>query len=366
MGVAIGGLAREVRAASLLAFMLSLPIAFLALVPSRLGRLRPLRRDPGRLARCSRSSRRCRRSTPPQRRRARPRRPLAAPRRSSTAALHGAGAAGAAAVRLTASELRWRRCPSPPPACAACAAPACCATSCARPRCEPSHLISPMFVGRGRHAAHADPVDAGRRPPLDRRTPSRRPAEAPRSASPASCSSACPRPRTRRARAPGTTRASSSSPRGRSRPRTPTCSSSPTCASASTRATATAASCAPTASSTTTRRSSCSPARRSPRPRAGADVVAPSDMMDGRVGALRAALDEHGLPRPPIMAYSAKFASAFYGPFRDAADSRPPTATAAATRWTPPTATRRCARPRSTSRRAPTSSWSSPRSRTST
>jgi porphobilinogen synthase len=56
---------------------------------------------------------------------------------------------------------------------------------------------------------------------------------------------------------------------------------------------------------------------------AGADIVAPSDMMDGRVGVLRAALDEHGLPETPIMAYSAKYASAFYGPFREAAESAP-------------------------------------------
>ena len=56
---------------------------------------------------------------------------------------------------------------------------------------------------------------------------------------------------------------------------------------------------------------------------AGADAVAPSDMMDGRVGVLRAALDEHGLAETPIIAYSAKFASAFYGPFREAADSAP-------------------------------------------
>jgi porphobilinogen synthase len=57
--------------------------------------------------------------------------------------------------------------------------------------------------------------------------------------------------------------------------------------------------------------------------RAGADVIAPSDMMDGRVGALRHALDDDGLVETPIMAYSAKFASAFFGPFRDAADSAP-------------------------------------------
>jgi porphobilinogen synthase len=57
--------------------------------------------------------------------------------------------------------------------------------------------------------------------------------------------------------------------------------------------------------------------------RAGADVVAPSDMMDGRIGAVRATLDEEGLSDTPIVAYSAKFASAFYGPFREAADSTP-------------------------------------------
>jgi len=56
---------------------------------------------------------------------------------------------------------------------------------------------------------------------------------------------------------------------------------------------------------------------------AGADMVAPSDMMDGRVRALRAELDRHGFPDTPIMAYAAKFASAFYGPFREAAESAP-------------------------------------------
>jgi len=57
--------------------------------------------------------------------------------------------------------------------------------------------------------------------------------------------------------------------------------------------------------------------------RAGADMVAPSDMMDGRVGAIRKGLDGAGFHDLPIMAYSAKFASAFYGPFRDAAESPP-------------------------------------------
>ncbi len=56
---------------------------------------------------------------------------------------------------------------------------------------------------------------------------------------------------------------------------------------------------------------------------AGADIVAPSDMMDGRIGTIRHALDEHGFSQTPVMAYSAKFASGFYGPFREAADSTP-------------------------------------------
>lgn len=56
---------------------------------------------------------------------------------------------------------------------------------------------------------------------------------------------------------------------------------------------------------------------------AGADMVAPSDMMDGRIGEIRISLDENGFDEVPIMAYSAKFASAFYGPFRDAAESPP-------------------------------------------
>jgi porphobilinogen synthase len=57
--------------------------------------------------------------------------------------------------------------------------------------------------------------------------------------------------------------------------------------------------------------------------RAGADIVAPSDMMDGRVGAIRRALDEHGFADTAIMSYAAKYAGAFYGPFREAAESTP-------------------------------------------
>jgi porphobilinogen synthase len=57
--------------------------------------------------------------------------------------------------------------------------------------------------------------------------------------------------------------------------------------------------------------------------RAGADIIAPSDMMDGRVAAIRRALDENEFSHLPILSYAAKFASAFYGPFREAADSAP-------------------------------------------
>jgi porphobilinogen synthase len=57
--------------------------------------------------------------------------------------------------------------------------------------------------------------------------------------------------------------------------------------------------------------------------RAGVDIIAPSDMMDGRVGAIRKALDQAGLVNTPILSYAAKFASGFYGPFREAADSAP-------------------------------------------
>jgi porphobilinogen synthase len=56
---------------------------------------------------------------------------------------------------------------------------------------------------------------------------------------------------------------------------------------------------------------------------AGCDIIAPSDMMDGRIGAMRKGLDQHGFQNTPILSYSAKFASAFYGPFRDAAESTP-------------------------------------------
>ena len=69
---------------------------------------------------------------------------------------------------------------------------------------------------------------------------------------------------------------------------------------------------------------------------AGADIVAPSDMMDGRVAAIRKALDAAACTETPILSYASKFASAFYGPFREAADSARSSATAAAIRWMRP------------------------------
>ena len=77
--------------------------------------------------------------------------------------------------------------------------------------------------------------------------------------------------------------------------------------------------------------------------------------MDGQVGAIRAALDAAGHTDVAILAYAAKYASAFYGPFREAVESLAARATAAPTSRTRPTPARRCARSRSTSPRAPTS-----------
>ena len=75
---------------------------------------------------------------------------------------------------------------------------------------------------------------------------------------------------------------------------------------------------------------------------AGADLVAPSDMMDGRVGAIRAALDAEGWINVGILAYSAKYASAYYGPFRDALDSAPPSLVIKRrTKWILPTGEKR-------------------------
>ena len=87
---------------------------------------------------------------------------------------------------------------------------------------------------------------------------------------------------------------------------------------------------------------------------AGADVVAPSDMMDGRVGAIRAALDKAGCENTPILSYASKFASAFYGPFREAADSAPQFGDRKPTRWTAQTSAKPCAKSTSTSAKART------------
>ena len=88
--------------------------------------------------------------------------------------------------------------------------------------------------------------------------------------------------------------------------------------------------------------------------KAGADVVAPSDMMDGRVSAIRKALDAAGLAQPPILSYASKFASAFYGPFREAAGSAPQFGDRRSYQMDGAISGRRCARSISTSKRART------------
>ena len=343
----------------------SLPVAFLALVPSRRGRERPLRR-------ASRSS--------PARSRSGP----------ALDALDAAISGGAlplrpllhlarADARLRRVIARARRCAASPEA------------RYHRPMAFPATRLRrlrhdrrlrdlvretelaaraprlPDVRGARLGQPDADPDDAGDRPPLDRQR-GRGGRRGRRARHPGRAAvRAAGAPRTRRAPARGTTRASSSSPRARSRPRTPTCSSSPTSACASTRATATAACCAPTACVDNDATLELLARTAVSQAAAGADAVAPSDMMDGRVGALRAALDEHGLSETPIIAYSAKFASAFYGPFREAADSAP----AAGRPPRLPDGSRQRARGRargasSTPPRAPTWSWSSPRCPTST
>ena len=93
---------------------------------------------------------------------------------------------------------------------------------------------------------------------------------------------------------------------------------------------------------------------------AGADLVAPSGMMDGMVGAIRTALDGGGFEHVPIMSYAAKYASSFYGPFREAAESTPKFGDRRAYQMDPAAgAGRRCAKSSSTWPKGPTSSWSS-------
>lgn len=91
--------------------------------------------------------------------------------------------------------------------------------------------------------------------------------------------------------------------------------------------------------------------------RAGAQMVAPSDMMDGRVAAIREALDEAGFTNVPIMSYAVKYASAFYGPFRDAAGSAPSLETARRIRWTSITAERESKKRCWMKKKAQISSW---------
>ena len=94
--------------------------------------------------------------------------------------------------------------------------------------------------------------------------------------------------------------------------------------------------------------------------RAGADMVAPSDMMDGRVGAIRGALDAEGFDQVAILAYAAKFASCFYAPFREAADSAPAFGDRQSYQMDP-IFVKPSKRLSWISKKAPTLSWSSPR-----
>ena len=167
-------------------------------------------------------------------------------------------------------------------------------------------------VDARRRAAHAgEPAQGGARPrrprrargdPLRRARRQGRPRLAGRRTPTASCRSRCATCATRSA--------------------TRSC-SWPTTASTSTPTTATAGCSPPTARSTTTPRSSATPSIAVAQADAGADVVAPSGMMDGQVGAIRAALDDAGHADVAILAYAAKYASALYGPFRDAAECAP-------------------------------------------
>ena len=100
--------------------------------------------------------------------------------------------------------------------------------------------------------------------------------------------------------------------------------------------------------------------------RAGADMIAPSGMMDGMVTAIRQGLDDSGFTHLPIMSYAAKFASGYYGPFRDAAESTPSFGDRRTYQMDPANGAKPCARSRSTWPKEPTSSWSSPPSPTST
>ncbi|MFN8538857.1 MAG: hypothetical protein U0232_15450 [Thermomicrobiales bacterium] len=126
-------------------------------------------------------------------------------------------------------------------------------------------------------------------------------------------------------------------------------SSSPTSASANTPTTATAACCmANRATSSTTKPSPARARSGFAGADAGADIVAPSAMMDGQVAAIRAALDGAGHTDVAVLAYAVKFASAYYGPFREAAESTLAFGDVAPTSLTPPMAAKPCARPRST------------------
>ena len=317
MGVAIGGLTREVRSASLAAFVVSLPVAALALIPSGAvseGLYDVIKVVSARLpvpALPRRARRRHQRRLPPH---------APAPPRRADARLRRDRAALAASLRLAPTTIgAW---PSPPPACAASAPPPASATWCGRrswPRGTSSTRCSSCTARTaGRRSRPCRGSTTSRSA-----TRCRRPARPPRSASRPCCCSGCPAAKDEEGSGAwddeGVIQLATRAIKAEHPDLlviTDLClceyTSHGHCgvlrADGVVDNDATLELLARTAVS---------------QAAAGADAVAPSDMMDGRVGALRTALDEHDLSETPIIAYSAKFASAFYGPFREAADSAP-------------------------------------------
>ena len=227
-----------------------------------------------------------------------------------------------------------------------------------RPASAVDDLVAPLFVREGIDEPVPIALDAGPVPAHAWPRSSPRPSASPRSACRPSCSSACPPPkdagrlwrmRPRRHR-PGRAARAARGARRRARAR------SPTSASTSTPTTGTAASLRADGTvdndATLERYGEIAVAQAE----AGADIVAPSGMMDGQVGAIRArARRRRASTRSAILAYAAKYASALYGPFRDAVDvTIAGGGDRAATSRTRPTRARRWPRSRSTSPRAPT------------
>ena len=335
-GAAIGAPAREVRASSLLAFMVSLPIAFLSLVPVGHRQPRPLRRDQGDPAPSSRSTPPSTRSRARSTRRAEPRRPAAPPRRSWSSP--------------TAPWRGWR-----------------CAGSPERPSspgrtpaggARPGHALESAGRELPRHphaqaAANARPARAGARDRSVAATPG---AAAVRGRGRGACARRCLRcPASSASRSPSSSAEAAELQAvgigavilfGIPASKDEAGSGAYDAEGVVQMAVRALKEAHPELVVITdvclceyTSHGHCGVVRDGEvdnditvellaktaisQADAGADVVAPSDMMDGRIGAIRSQLDEEGHSNVAIIAYSAKYASAFYGPFREAAESTP-------------------------------------------